>query len=185
MGTATSRLFLVAWLCSLAGYGWAWTHWRDGLSPEGDQTALVVLGVVMVVAPWMAGPGLLPLLRRRASGGVNLPYAEYWFTGERRSASLDRLRPYLEVMGTMMSAFLTGILMIFIGERVDQALWSVSALLFLTVVVMFLGASVMWVRAVMRAFPAPEPSTRGASSPLRPSRTARVDRPQRRRGLRR
>lgn len=186
-GTPTLRLFLMAWIGSMVLLVGVWREWADWPAIEAEQGALIVQGVMMVVAPWLAGPGLLPLLRRRSSGGVNLPYAEYWFTGQRRASSLDRLRPYMDLMGAMMSVFLSAVLLIFVGERVDAAVASVSALMFLTAVVALLGGSVLWVRALLRAFPAPEPSTGGPlavrtarrpTAPRRPSRPGPSGRPR-------
>ena len=164
LGTPTQRLFLAAWLGGLVLFAGLWAKWGDVAAVAADHGALITLGIVLLVTPWVAGPGLLPLLRRRDSGGVNIPHAEYWFTGERRAASLDRLRPFLEVFGAMLSAFLSAVLMVFIGERTDPALAQVSALIFLAATVVYLGTTVIWVRSVMRAFPAPDPATRGVST---------------------
>ena len=168
-GTPTFRLFLMAWVGGLTLWGGLWMRWADESAIQDELGALVTLGVVMVLAPWLAGPGLLPLLRRRDSGGVNLPHAEYWFSGERRGPSLDRLRPFLEVMGAMLSVFLSMTAVVFVAERTNAAFNEVSALAFLASVLMLLGGLVVWTRAVMRAFPPPDPATRGASV-LRPSR---------------
>ena len=168
-GTPTLRLFLMAWVGSLALWGGLWMRWADAPAIHAEQGALAALGLAMLLAPWLAGPGLLPLLRRRDSGGVNLPHAEYWFSGERRSSSLDRLRPYLEVMGTLLSVFLSMTAGVFVAERTDAAFNEVSAVAFLASVLMLLGGLVIWTRSVMRAFPPPDAATRGASA-LRPSR---------------
>lgn len=169
MGTPTLRLFLMAWVGSLALLVGLWSEGALPMARAGDRHSLIALGAVMALAPWLAGPGLLPLLRRMKSGGVNLPYAEYWFAGERRAASLERLRPYLEVFGALLAVFLGGVLLIFVGERTHVGVAAYAELIFLAATLAFLGGTVAWVRAVVRAFPAPDPATRGVSA-LRPAR---------------
>lgn len=155
------RLFLMAWVSGLALLYHVWSVYAPLPPFDAAQTDLMVLSGVMVVMPWLSGPGILLLLRRMPSGGVNLPYAEYWFTGERRPTSLDRLAPYLDVFGTLLTAFLAGLMALFIFERVDARAFSISAVMFLAWTIAFLGATVWWVRRVMAAFPAPDESTRG------------------------
>ena len=155
------RLFLVTWVVSLALLQHAWSSYGDAPEILAERGALVMLSIAMVLAPWGAGPAVMVLLQRMSSGGVNLPYAEYWFTGERRPSSLDRLSPYLDGMGTLLTVFLAGVLALFVGERIDPRLSLYSAVAFLGLNIAFLGGVVWWVRRVMAAFPAPEPSTRG------------------------
>lgn len=155
------RLFLVTWLAGLALLHHAWTAYAPLAAIEREHGALWVLSGVMVLMPWVSGPGILVLLRRMESGGVNLPHAEYWFAGERRAASLDRLAPFLDVFGALLTVFMAGVLALFISERVDPRAGAFSGLMFLAWTIGFLGAVVWWVRRVMAAFPAPDESTRG------------------------
>jgi hypothetical protein len=155
------RLFLISWLAGLAMLHHTWTVYAPEPPIDADRADLMVLSGVMVVMPWLAGPGILLLLRRMPSGGVNLPHAEYWFAGERRAISLDRLAPYLDSFGTLLTVFLAGVLALFISERVDLRAASYSAVMFLAWTIGFLGSTVWWVRRVMAAFPAPDEATRG------------------------
>lgn len=157
----TRRLFLVTWLASLALVAHCWMEYAHFSQVLRDREGLLGLSMVIGLMPWVAGPAMLLVLRRMESGGVNLPHAEYWFTGGRRAASLDRLSPYLDGMGTLLSAYLSAVLALFISERVDERAESVSAVLFLAATLAFLGGTVWWVRRVMRAFPEPESTTRG------------------------
>lgn len=158
---ANRRLFIVTWLGGLALLHHAWSTYGDWPSVQQDRHELWTLAVVFVLVPWLAGPGLMPLLRRMRSGGVNLPYAEYWFTGERRAPSLDRLSPYLDGMGILLNVFLAGVAALSVAERVDPRVALYSAVMFLALTIAFLGGTVWWVRRVMAAFPAPDASTRG------------------------
>jgi hypothetical protein len=167
------RLFLVTWLAGLAALFHAWTRYAAVPEVAADQGALLALSLVLTGTPWMAGPGVLLLLRRMPSGGVNLPHAEYWFTGERRGSSLDRLAPYLDGFGTWLQVFLIGVLALFIYERVDPRSASLSALLFLAWTMAFLGGTVWWVRRVMAAFPEPDRATRGVKRFRHPRRRGR------------
>jgi hypothetical protein len=167
------RLFLVTWLVGLAALYEAWTRYGVVPAVAADEAALQALSVVLTATPWVAGPGVLVLLRRMPSGGVNLPHAEYWFTGERRGPSLDRLAPYLDRFGTWLQVFLIGVLALFIYERVDPRAASVSALMFLAWTMAFLGGTVWWVRRVMAAFPEPDAATRGVKRFRRPRRPGR------------
>ena len=151
----------MAWLAGLALLHHAWTVYAPLPPIEAVQGDLMVLSGVMVLTPWLSGPGILLFLRRLPSGGVNLPHAEYWFSGERRAASLDRLAPYLDVFGALLTVFLAGVMALFISERIDARAASYSAVMFLAWTTGFLGATVWWVRRVMAAFPAPDESTRG------------------------
>jgi hypothetical protein len=164
------RLFLVMWAAGLALLHHAWTVYAPLPEIQRDIVALWALSGVMVVMPWASGPGVLLLLRRRASGGVNLPHAEYWFAGERRATSLDRLAPFLDGFGTLLTVFLAGMLALFISERIDPRANTFSALMFLGWTIAFLGGAVWWVRRVMAAFPAPDQSTRGVKRFRRPRR---------------
>lgn len=159
--TAQRRLFLVFWLSGLAFLHHAWTEYGDVPAVLRDRSSLIALSILFVVIPWVSGPGILVLLRRMESGGVNLPHAEYWFTGERRAASLDRLSPLLDVLGILIMAFLAAVLALFVAERVDPRSLNYSAVGFLALTIAFLGGTVWWVRRVMATFPAPDPSTRG------------------------
>lgn len=174
--TPQRRLFLVTWLASLAALYQVWTQYGALPAIADERGALVALSVVLTTTPWIAGPGLTYLLRRRASGGVNLPHAEYWFTGERRGPSLDRLSPYLDSFGTWLQVFLIAVLALFVFERVDPRAASASALLFLGLTMAFLGGTVWWVRRVMAAFPQPEAATRGVKDFRRPRRPGRPGR---------
>lgn len=158
---AQRRLFLVTWVVGLVLLRQAWTEYADLPEFARERSSLWAVSVVLTVTPWVAGPGVMWLLRRMPSGGVNLPHAEYWFTGERRGPSLDRLAPYLDAFGTMLIVFLAGVLALFISERIDPRAASLSALMFLAWTVGFLGGASWWVRRVMAAFPAPDESTRG------------------------
>jgi len=172
--TPQRRLFLVTWLAGQAALYHAWTEYAAMPGVAREHGALMVLSAVLTLMPWLAGPGILWLLRRMPSGGVNLPHAEYWFTGERRALSLDRLAPYLDGFGSWLLVFLIGVLALFIYERVDPArAASVSELLFLAWTAAFLGGTVLWVRRVMAAFPAPEEATRGVKRFRRPGRRGR------------
>jgi len=155
------RLFLVTWLGGLALVHHAWTAYAHLPEIEQEQGALQALSAVTALMPWLSGPGVMWLLRRMESGGVNIPYAEYWFAGERRSASLDRLAPYLDLFGALLTVFLAGLLALFISERIDLRASAHSALMFLAWTLAFLGATVWWVRRVLAAFPAPDAATRG------------------------
>ena len=163
----TFRLFLILWVGSLVWLYAAWT----GREPADLAQAPSVMGsaqwltmaLTMVIVPWLAGPGLMLMLRRMKSGGVNLPYAEYWFSGDRRAESLNRLRPFLDVMGSMMAAFLSAVLLIEVQVR-QLKFTELGDLIVLGATVMLLGGTLLWVRAVMRAFPAPAAETRGASA---------------------
>lgn len=167
------RLFLVTWLVGLAALYKAWTEHAAAPAVQAEQGALVALSAVLIVTPWMAGPGVLWLLRRRPAGGVNLPHAEYWFTGDRRGPSLDKLSPFLDGFGTWLQVFLIGVLALFVYERVDPRAASVSAVLFLAWTMAFLGGTVWWVRRVMAAFPQPDEGTRGVKRFRRPRRPGR------------
>lgn len=164
------RLFLVTWLVGLAALHHAWTVYGDHPAIAREQGDLVALSVLLVVMPWTVGPGMMAVLRRLRSGGVNLPHAEYWFTGERRAASLDRLAPHLDAFGAVLIVFLAGVLALFVAERVDARAATFSALMFLAWTVAFLGSTVWWVRRVMAAFPAPDESTRGVKRWYSPRR---------------
>lgn len=173
--TRTRRLFLAGWAAGLALLHMAWSRYGDLLQARGEEGALWALSAMMVALPWAVGPGLLQVLRRMPSGGVNLPHAEYWFAGERRPASLDRLEPYLDVMALLLTVFLVAVLVLFVTERTEPVVMMYSGLMFLGLVIAMLGGTVLWTRAVMRAFPAPDPSTRGrlavrSRRPIRPRR---------------
>ena len=155
------RLFLVTWLAGLALLHHVWTVYAPLPEIEPERGELWVLSCVLTLMPWASGPGVMLLLRRMASGGVNLPHAEYWFSGERRASSLDRLAPFLDVFGLLLTVFLAGVLALFIFERIDGRAATYSALMFLFWTIGFLGATVLWVRRLMAAFPAPDASTRG------------------------
>lgn len=157
----TRRLFLVVWAAGAALLQMAWSRYGELLQDRGEGGALWALSAMMIVLPWAVGPGLLLLLRRMPSGGVNLPHAEYWFGAERRAASLERLAPYLDVMALLLNVFLAAVLVLFVTERTEPVVMVYSGLMFLGLVMAFLGGTVLWTRAVMRAFPAPDPSTRG------------------------
>lgn len=163
--------FVLGWLASMSLVGACWMGWQDvgraGLEP-GD---LLALSLVTAFTPWLAGPGLLPWLRRRSSGGVNIPHAEHWFTGERRAASLDRLAPFMDAMGLMVSALLTGLLAAHIWHG-EQGLKTAEAIS-LVVTAVFGLATVLWLVALMRAFPKPpdgDPALRPPKGPRRPQR---------------
>lgn len=158
---ANRRLFLVTWLAGLALVHHAWTEYGQEPPLVADRAALLTLSALIAILPWAVGPGTLKLLRRMRSGGVNLPYAEYWFEGERRAASLDRLAPYLDGMAILLTVFLAAVLALFVAERIDPRVALVSAVTFLALAIAFLGGTVLWVRRVMAAFPAPDASTRG------------------------
>ncbi len=162
--TAQRRLFLVTWLAGMALLHHAWTEHGQAPAVLRDRDELIVLSLLLVLLPWLSGPGVLLLLRRMQSGGVNLPHAEYWFSGERRAASLDRLSPLLDAFGVLLVVFQSAMLALFVAERVDLRVQNYSAVGFLALTVAFLGGTVWWVRRVMATFPAPDPSTRGVKA---------------------
>lgn len=147
----TRRLFLVTWAAVLA------VVWVCG-DRLGDlrETEFVVLGVVAVAVPWLAGPGLMPWLRRMPGHLISLPHSEYWFAPDHRQASLLRLQPYVDVMGTMLAVFLGVVVLLYTGERIDPLLASFSAMLFLLAAGAFLAGTGLWMRSVLRAFAAPQ-----------------------------
>jgi hypothetical protein len=147
-------LFVAAWLACLGLMGACWTVWKDLADLALKPSELPILTVVIVLAPWIAGPGLLPWLRRMESGGVNLPHADHWFSGERRAASLTRLSPYLHVMGLMVMALL--------AAQIGLDLWyahqgmKAGDLVALSMLGLFLAATAIWTLLLMRAFPKPK-----------------------------
>jgi hypothetical protein len=174
------RLFIVGWLCSLVFVALCWLWWTAPLAVAQDAGDLAVLSGVIALLPWAAGPGLMPVLRRMKSGGVNLPHNEYWFSGERRAASLDRLGPFMDALGLMLSAFLCGMLSIDLvhglhGHRPSEAVHMAATAAFLLV-------TGLWVWRVMRAFPAPPREAAGSNGDRKPSPAPTRRAPVRRRG---
>ncbi|RVT87872.1 hypothetical protein [Inhella crocodyli] len=165
-------LFLVAWVAGMGLMAAAWTAWKDLADVAFKPTELPILTVVMAVSPWIAGPGLLPWLRRMESGGINMPNADYWFSGERRAESLRRMGPYLDAMGLLVLALLAGMVALDLWHaRQGQ---KVSDLISLSLVALFLIATALWLMALMRAFPKPPADPAAAlgahQAPRRPRR---------------
>ncbi len=167
-------LFVAAWLASMGFLTVCWTVWRDLADFALKPSELATLSAIVAVAPWIAGPGLLPWLRRMDSGGVNLPHADYWFSGERRQASLTRMSPYLDVLGLMVMALLVSQL----GLDLWYARQGLKAgdLLSLSILGVFLAAMAVWTIALLRAFPKPEPAVAAGEPPL-PRRPRRPGEP--------
>ena len=157
----TRRLFLVSWVVGLAALWGCATQLPEPLSDD-----FVALAMVAAVLPWAAGPGLMPLLARMPAHLINLPHSEYWFATDRRAQSLLRLRPYVDVMGTLLAVFLGAVVLLYTGERVDPLLASYSAMLFLLAVGCFLSGIGLWMRALLKAFARPTP-VRGRSTSAR------------------
>ena len=147
----TRRLFLVTWAAVLAV---VWVC--GGRLAEARETEFVILGIVAITVPCLAGPGLMPWLRRMPGHLISLPHSEYWFAPDHREASLLRLQPFVDVMGTMLAVFLGAVVLLYTGERVDPLLASFSAMLFLLAAGAFLAGTGLWMRAVLRAFAAPQ-----------------------------
>jgi hypothetical protein len=155
--------FLVTWFGCLGLVGLCWQQWQAALATAGE--GLPVLTLMIAVVPWAAGPGLLPVLRRMKSGGVNLPHADHWFTGERRAASLTRLAPFLDALGLMLTLFLTALLGLELWHGLQGLAMPDQAVL--PAALGFLLLLAVWTWRLMRAFPAPvEPAMR-ASDPKR------------------
>ena len=63
-------------------------------------------------------------------GGIEMHVGHAWqLGGERRAASLDRLAPFLDGFGTLLTVFLAGMLALVISERIDLPSNTFSALM--------------------------------------------------------
>lgn len=166
------RIALVlGWLASMSLVGACWLGWQGAAATALQPGELLLLTVVTAVTPWAAGPALLPWLRRQSSGGVNIPHADHWFTGERRAASLDRLAPFMDAMGLMVCALLSSLLAARIWHG-DRGLTTPEAMS-LVVSAVFGLATILWVVALLRAFPRPsddDPAPEHLKGPRRPQR---------------
>ncbi len=140
--------FLVAWFGCIGVVGTRWQPWPATFSDR--EAGLLVLSLLIAVLPWATGPGLLALLRRMPSGGVNLPHASYWFSGARRSASLDRMAPFLDAMALALTLFLTGILAL---NATPNAAGLEAQVLTGTALFVVWGG--VWTWQLARAFPEP------------------------------
>jgi hypothetical protein len=164
-------LFVATWLGSMGFLAACWTVWRELANFALKPSELATLSAIVAVAPWITGPGLLPWLRRKDSGGVNLPHADHWFSGERRQASLTRMSPYLDVLGLMVMALLV--------SQLGLDLWyahqglKAGDLLSLSLLGVFLAAMAMWTIALLRAFPKPDPAAAAAAEAPAPRRPRR------------
>ncbi len=113
---------------------------------------LVLLGGIGLVVPLLCGPGMVALLGRLRSGGVNLPHADYWFSGERRAASLQRLEPHLLMIATWVTLLLAALHALELLQLRDEH-W---VLIPVDLLVLALGLHTL---RLMRLFPKP-PSDR-------------------------
>ncbi len=146
-------LFVLGWLASLAFMALCHGRWSQALAQSLDPGDFWVLVAVGVILPWAAGPGMMPVLRRMQNGGINLPHADYWFNSERRAASLDRLAPYTDAMGLLLSVFLSTMLALDLWHGLQGQRTPVGQ--HLTATAAFVAATGIWTWALLHAFPAP------------------------------
>ncbi len=134
--------------------------------PLSRDAYLALMGGIGLLLPLFCGPGLLALLRRMRSGGVNLPHAAYWFTGERRAASLQRLQPHVLMIATWITLFLSALhAMELLQLRDERWVIGLAGLLMLT-----LAAHTL---RLLRLFPAPPTTPNGPDKHKVPDRYRR------------
>ncbi|MBB5205481.1 hypothetical protein HNQ51_002800 [Inhella inkyongensis] len=167
-------LFLLSWAAYLLGFGWSsFTLLPDLVGDPGKEASrasyIALMGGIGALSSWFSGPGCMWLLRRRAKGGVNLPHAEYWFEGERRKASLDRLAPYIDALGLQVLGLLAGAHAWVVWDTLHP-----RAALGLGAVFAGLGAFtlvlIIWTWRLHRAFGPPPALDVHRSAPRRPRR---------------
>lgn len=156
-------LFALVWLGCLSFVLWCQVSAQPALAVALDPGDFFVLSLTLLLAPLGCGPGLLMLLRRMKSGGVNLPHAAYWFEGERRAASLERLAPYVYALSALVALFIAGMLALDVWHG-QQGLRTPDAWHLLATAV-FIVAILVWTFALVRAFPAPLPTKNAHGKP--------------------
>lgn len=167
-------LFYGLWIAQLLFFFGSASLLPDLVGGPGKQLPrddyLLLMGAVSLFVPLLAGP--LPLAVVRRSGkGVNLPHAAYWFSLERRYASVQRLSPHLYAMACWLLIF-------FAAQHGLELLGSSDAeprLLLAGLLVLLIGGHLI---ALLRSFPAPPrdgasdgATARGPARPPRPDRS--------------
>lgn len=147
-------LFFAVWLAHLAFIVASAAWLPEQIGPAGRQMGrteyLAFMGAVGALVPLMVGPGMLLAQTKLERSGLNLPYAGYWFHGERRAASLQRLAPHLYGMAAWVSVFLSaqhGLEVL--GTQESWWHWAATGVLLVAIT-----AHVLLLR---RAYPAPPP----------------------------
>lgn len=129
------------------------SHFDASGQANGFMPRAIYVGLMLVIVA--LGPLLLAVLPMRTfrnpSARINLPHREYWLAPERRASTIDELSRQAVRFSMMLMAFLCYVHWLVV--QANQALLpSLSLPWFVGGLLVFLGATLAWIVALMRRF---------------------------------